>query len=79
MKIVFTVLGIIIVPIFAEIYAYTSVFIIGGLTQMAFGKRISGIVSVLAVVLSIVCAIVSYLYLYRSFMGQNKTNDKKVS
>ncbi len=74
-KMMFIILGFILVPVFAEIYSYVSSFIIGGIAEIIFGQKIAGFIYTITIIASIICSIGTYIYLYRVYM-RNSNNEK---
>jgi len=78
-KYAFVALGFLLIPLFAEIYIYTSSFIIGGLAEVLLGERIGSIVYVITAFASIVCAIATYIHIYRHFTRNNGNGNKETT
>ena len=75
-KIMFILLGFMLIPIFAEIYSWVSGLIIGGIITIIFGGKVAGFVYTIILLVSIVFSFITYFMIYKTYMKNNNIGDK---
>ncbi len=78
-KMLLIFLGLLLVPLFAEIYAWVSGLIIGGIASILFGKSIGESVSFITLLISIIFGFLTYRAIYKHFMDDKQTSSKETT